>query len=194
MNRHQLQCSVPHSALQCPPTTTNLLLHRVRLNRRCARVSILRSDALVVALSARHSQNFRRKQSSHVRNAAGSAPSSCSAPDSHQETFHFIRFKSLNPRGGSRGSMVKPIARKPSVAQLFLCYDRSTVTEANVPVAVVAPTRSSKFSQRLRGISNVGRPCTRVSNAPAGVCLSLHSGAPMPHLRDSRLLPFASLR
>jgi hypothetical protein len=126
MNSYRLQCSVPHSTLQCPMISANFLLHRVRLNRRCARVSILRSDALVVALSARHSQNFRRKQSSHVRNAAGSAPSSCSAPDSHQETFHFIRFKSLNPRAGSRGSMVKPIARKPSVAQLFLCYDRST--------------------------------------------------------------------
>src|SRR5579864_1147819 len=111
MNRSQLPRRV-HRAFQCLPTTINVLR-----NRLCAHVFILLSHALVVALSARQWQSFHRRLSSLARNVAKNAASSFWVPDSHQETFRFIRYTSLNPRGGTRRSMVKPIARKASVAQ-----------------------------------------------------------------------------
>jgi hypothetical protein len=108
MTRHQLQRSAPHMALLYPMISANPLLH----SARCARVSILLSDVPVVALSARQSHTFQSRLSSLVRNVAESAASSCLARDSRQGIFRFIRYTSLNPRGGTSRSIVKPTAHE----------------------------------------------------------------------------------
>ena len=170
MNRSQLPRRIPRCALR-------------PVSRLCARVFILLSDARVVALSARQWQSFHRRLSSLARNVAANAASSCSVPDSHQETFRFIRFTSLNPRGGTRRSMVKPIARETSVAQSLVCDWKPNVC---------LPHKQLVFT--YEGKSSVAASCTRVSNAPAHVVFFLHSGVSVPHMRDSFLLPVESLR
>jgi hypothetical protein len=118
MTRHQLQRSASRLALQCPMISANLLLNSFQpVSARCTRVLISLSHVLVVALSARHSQNFQRKVSSRARNAAVNAASSCLARGSRQGIFRFIRYTSLNPRGGTKRSMVKPTAPEAGTAQ-----------------------------------------------------------------------------
>jgi hypothetical protein len=118
MTRHQLQRSAPHMALLYPMISANPLLNSLQpVSTRCARVSILLSDAPVVALFARQSRSFQPKLSALARNAAASAASSCLARDSRQGIFRFIRYTSLNPRGGTSRSIVKPTARNARTAQ-----------------------------------------------------------------------------
>src|SRR3954467_14256216 len=152
-----------------------------RLNSTlCARVSILLSDAHIAALSARQSQSFQRKLSSHARNAAGNGLFCCSVLALLQEIFLFIGFSSLSPRGGIRALMV-----------------RSTVPECNKPQRnhrYGAHQRNQTTCWNLCGeTSSVPIFCTRISNAPAIVALSMPSWPPVLYMCDSRILPVGSL-
>jgi hypothetical protein len=145
-----------------------------------------------VALSVRQWQSFPRKVSSLARNAAGSAASSCSVQASHQEACRFIRFTSLNPRGGTRGSMVKPIAREAAMPN-----DSCALRLPNVRWQLISVRRPRKPATRLNlqgEISSVGSTCTRVSNASACICLSLHPGDSVPHMRNSCVLSGSSMQ
>jgi len=114
MNRSQLPRSVPHCALR--PASP-----------RCVPVSILLSDARVVAPSARQSQSSRQRLSLPARDANGNALLSCSALGSHQERFRSIRFTPLSPRGGTRTLMVNPILPEGISRSVINCVGRCRV-------------------------------------------------------------------
>lgn len=176
MNRSQL----PRSVRPCSVRRSMIAFNPRLASPCCLPVSILLSRAHVVALSARQSHSFQRKQSSPVRNVAGSAPSSCSDLDSHQETFRFIRFTSLSPPGGTRVLMVK-----------------STVPERGSRSTITAQRRTSAtnnlgtFAEKYPSVPVF---CTRISNASANVALSMPSWPPVLYLRHSRALCVRSMR
>lgn len=195
MDRYRLPCSVPHCVFQCAMITVNLLLSHLRsTSQLCARASTLLFDAHSVAQFARQSQSFQRKLLSRARNVARNAPSSCLAPDSQQEIFLSIRFTSLSRRGGTRRLMVKPIVHEEIVSRSAMIPVRR---DSEFPLVTRSHQRAqhkpaTSFTVREE-IFSVGRACTRISNAPACICLSLHSGRAVPHLRYSRVLPHLSL-
>ena len=98
-----------------------LLSHRRPDSMLCVRVSILFSDARAVALFARQLQSYQRTLSSGARNVERNVPSFCSAPGSHQEIFHSIRFILLSPRVGTRSLMVKPTAPEELARSGMVC-------------------------------------------------------------------------
>jgi hypothetical protein len=189
MNRSQLPCSVRPCSVR-----RSMIEFNPRLTSPCCLpVSILLSRALVVALSARQSHNSPRKQSLPVRNVAGSAPSSCSDLDSHQETFRFIRFTSVSPRSGIRVLMVKSTVPKRG--------SRSTITvlrHIECPPQQLSQRRTSATKQPVGTFagetSSVPLFCTRISNASANVALSMPSWPPVLYLRYSRALCVRSMR
>ena len=188
MNRSQIPCSVR----PCSVRRSMIEFNPRPTSPRCLPVSILLSRALVVALSARQSRNSPRKQSLPVRDVAGSAPSSCSDLDSHQEAFRFIRFTSLSPRGGIRVFMVKSTVPKRG--------SRSTITvlrHIECPPQQLSQRRTSATKQPWNfcgETSSVPVFCTRISNASANVALSMPSWPPVLYLRHSRALCVRSMR
>jgi hypothetical protein len=188
MNRSQLPCSVRPCSVR-----RSMIAFNPRLTSPCCLpVSISLSRALVVALSARQSHNSRLKQSLPVRNAAGSALSPGSDLDSHQETFRFIRFTSLSPRGGIRVLMVKSTVPERG--------SRSAITvprHIECPPQQLSQRRTSATKQPWNfcgETSSVPVFCTRISNASANVALSMPSWPPVLYLRHSRALCVRSMR
>jgi len=117
MNAYQLPCSVPRLALQCSMIAFKLLLSpRLPGSMLCVRVSTLLSDAHAVVLFARQLQSSQHRLSSGARNVERNASSFCSAPGSHQEIFHSIRFILLSLCVGTLSLMLKPTVPEKEIA------------------------------------------------------------------------------
>jgi hypothetical protein len=166
-------------------TATNLLSSQLpsasclSLKMLCTLASTSLCDALAVAMSGKHSQNFPRITPWPVRNAGESAALSLSALGLRKEISHSTKSKALSQCVGSSQSNLKPIVPEEiqQASQRFLCcVNRAVSPKANLSHRRAAQTRVSKCFLPCEGISSVAASCTRLSNAPAHVGLSLQSG------------------